>query len=219
MPLTLALDAGSMLQLAVLIVEDSGYTNLYGGLRRLFRLKNNPPSYALCEPIGKENNITLEQSEAILPTEIEPLRRKGDVDIVSKALIAISAVIFFLVIVSLQIVGVYYASKGRQAENLTVTWCSPIFELFTLAVSDGNCNFYPVAQNSRKGLGCIDLPAIRQTNWLLATLAIGSIALIFEFCDFLILMMVHSKTRWRNIKMKRPWFTVSQIICPSTLLE
>jgi hypothetical protein len=227
MPLTLPLDAGSMLQLAVLIVEDVGYRNLYQGLAQMFQSKSSQPAYELCENTGKESNIALHQFELTPRDYEEKLRKTGDVNNTAKAFIAIGATVFFFIIVSLQIVGVVKAAQGSHtSQNLTVAWCSPIFELFTVAVSDSNCNFYPVTQNSGKGLGCIKLPALQQKNWLQITLAVGSISLIFEFCDFLILVMVHGKTRWRSIKMKRPWFTVSISIvtvkifaCPITNIE
>ena len=215
MPLTLPLDAGSMLQLAVLIIEDLGYSNLWKGLTQIFQSKSKPPQYQMYEAINKDNNTTFQQAEIIPKNDEENLSQKEDVDITAKAVIAICAIVLFFIIVCLQIVGIVFASRGRHTQNLTVSWCSPIFELFAVAVSDGNCNFYPVTQNSGKGLGCINLPASRQRDWLLTTMALGSLAIVFQFLDFLILMLVHSKARWRSIKMKRPWFTVSNNILRS----
>jgi uncharacterized integral membrane protein len=202
MPLTLPLDAGSMLQLAVLIVEDVGYRGLWNGLLQKTPMKKSQSDYELCEN-GKEH-VTTQSSE------LDPNAPKtGDIDTSTKALIAIGATIAFFTIVSLQIVGVYKAAQGsRISKDLMVSWCSPLFTFFTVAASDANCNLYTTTASSAKGLGCINLPAAQQKDWLKATVALGSMSLIFEFCDFLILVLVHGKTRWRNIKMKRPWFTM-----------
>jgi hypothetical protein len=211
MPLTLPLDAGAMLQLAVLIVDDVGYRGLWHSLVHKVSGKSKQSEYELCDNTGKNSNIMVRQSEVSIGTFEESVTRPSrDVDNATKALIAIGATIFFFVIVSLQLVGVVKAAQGsHNADNLQVAWCSPLFQLFTIAASDTDCHFYPVAQDSAKGLGCIQLPASQQKNWLQGTVALGSLALVFELCDFLILVLVHGKTRWRNIRMKRPWFTVS----------
>jgi hypothetical protein len=212
MPLALPLDAGSMLQLVVLIVEDVGVPGLRSALFGIFsKPKISPPGYELCEgsSVRKEGDIIVQEAEPRPRMDIENNPRRNDADNTAKAFIAIASAAMFVIIVCMQIVGVVHAAKGREAQNLTVSWCSPIFELFAVAVSDGNCNLYPVTQNSGKGIGCIELPATQQRNWLLATVGLGSMALVFESLDFLILLLVHSKTRWRNMKMKRPWFTVS----------
>jgi uncharacterized membrane protein len=218
MPLTLPLDAGSMLQLAVLIIEDIGISNLWKSLTNGFRSKTSPPNYQMYEAVNKDNNTTFQQSEIRPRNDEENLSQKEDSDNSAKAMIAICAVVLFIIIVVLQIVGVIHASKGRNTPSLTVSWCSPIFELFAVAVSDGNCNFYPVSQNSGKGLGCINLPASRQKDWLLITVVLGSVAIVFQFLDFLILTLVHAKARWRSVKMKRPWFTVSNDTFPKRLV-
>jgi hypothetical protein len=194
MPLTLPLDAGSMLQLFALIVEDEkGFSKLRDGLFQIFNFRSRTNGYKTPGDDTRDADDDAQDS--------------GDDGI--KALVAMGAITLFLIIVSLQILGIVHATKGRsKADDLTVAWCSPIFELFTIAVSDGNCNLYPVAQNSGKGLGCVYLPAARQKNWSLAVPIFGSVALMFEFFDFLILCLVNSGTKWRNLKLRRPWFTV-----------
>jgi hypothetical protein len=208
MPLTLTLDAGSMLQLAVLIVEDIGFHSFPKAFRQFGRSKPVLPAYPLYQPVGKDNNITYQQVQMPL-NDIVTEEPKEDPDLLTKIFIAIGAVVLLIVIMILQIIGVVHAAKGRDTPDLTVSWCSPIFELFAVAVSDGNCNLYPVTQNSGKGIGCVNLEGTRQKNWLEASVILGSMALVFELFDFLILMLVHGKARWRSVKMKRPWFTVS----------
>jgi hypothetical protein len=219
MSLTLPLDAGAMLQLAVLISEEVGYHGIWRGLRGLVSSKGSSgvakrPSVAY-EVIGKDE-ITLQTIQAsISRSDEETLRNKErplPEDIGTKAVIAIAALLLFLIIVALQIVGVVHASKGRNdSDGLTVSWCSPIFELLTMAVSTGDCELYPVEQNSGKGVGCIRLPAEQQIQWLKTVVIIGSVQLIFEAFDFLILALVHGKTRWRQVKMQRPWFSVRNL--------
>ena len=45
-------------------------------------------------------------------------------------------------------------------------------------------------------------------SWLKATVAGTGLSLALETLDICILAMVHSTTRWRGVKMRRPWFSM-----------
>ena len=45
-------------------------------------------------------------------------------------------------------------------------------------------------------------------SWLHATVAGTSISLALEVLDIIVLSLVSSTTRWRGMKMRRPWFTM-----------
>jgi hypothetical protein len=123
-------------------------------------------------------------------------------------LIVASFVLFFAA-VALQIRGLVAAVHGQQSKDLQATWCSPIFQPFGLTVLDGNCIFHPVVLSPGKGVGCIDIPATQQKNWLSATVVVTSISLVIETVDLFILVFVNSKFKLsKDIKMKRPWGTM-----------
>ena len=52
------------------------------------------------------------------------------------------------------------------------------------------------------------IPGSQQLSWLKATVAGTALSLGLEMLDICILAMVHSTTRWRGVKMRRPWFTM-----------
>ena len=105
----------------------------------------------------------------------------------------------------LQIVGLMHAVKGMNGPTPLVSSCTPVFQPFGVAVLDGDCNIFTIKQNNLKGVGCIQIPGSRQMAWLKATTVGTSLALILQMVDICLLTMVHSKTRWRGIKMRRPW--------------
>jgi hypothetical protein len=124
-----------------------------------------------------------------------------------KAYIALIASILFTAIISLEITASVAASKGRSVvDNKSAAWCSPIFQS-ALAVQSG-CTIYEAKQDSTKGIGCVNLPAHLQSDWLRATEILVPVALVLQGLDFVILWAVHGSRRVRGIKMKRPWFTV-----------
>jgi hypothetical protein len=125
-----------------------------------------------------------------------------------KAFIALAALILFTCILILEIIASVAASKGRgKIESKVAAWCSPIFQPFGLAVQSG-CTFYAATQDPTKGIGCVNLPAHLQSDWLSATETLVPIALVLQGLDLVILSCVHGSRRLRGIKMQRPWFTV-----------
>ena len=109
---------------------------------------------------------------------------------------AVSALLLLLSVLILQILGLAKAVQGSKDPEPLVSWCSPIFAPFGVAVLDGNCNLYPIAQTFKKGAGCIMIQGSQQRSWLKATVAGTALSLVLEVLDVAVLVLVHSKTRW-----------------------
>ncbi len=122
--------------------------------------------------------------------------------------VATGALILFIAVFVLQVMGLDAAAKADRDVAPAVSWCSPIFQPFGVAVLDGDCDVYSVDQTFNKGIGCIHIPGVHQRAWLEATFIVTCIALVLEAVDLLIMVLVNSKTRWAEVKMKRPWCTI-----------
>ena len=120
---------------------------------------------------------------------------------------AVAALLLLLSVLILQILGLAKAVHGSKDPEPLVSWCSPIFAPFGIAVLDGNCNLYPIAQTFKKGAGCIMISGSQQMSWLKATVAGTALSLILEVLDIAILVLVHSKTRW---------YVHLMVLCPCT---
>jgi hypothetical protein len=109
----------------------------------------------------------------------------------------------------LEIRGLVAAVHGLNVDHLEVSWCSPIFTTFSLAVLDGNCNQYEITQDFKKSIGCIKMRATEQRQWLQATIVLTSLFLSIQLLDLVIMLFVNSKYRiMKAVKMKRPWFSM-----------
>ena len=190
-PLLLIIDAGSMAQVLFLVFED------YSLLTRL-RHTIKPP-----QPLDAEK-----------PFVHDPEAAKSDdsdsrILFTSKPLyIALASALLLITIFTLQFLGLHHAIPAAAQPSPSVSWCSPIFQPFGLAVLDGNCNVWPIQQTFAKGVGCILIPGHQQKAWLKATVAGTGLSIALEFIDIAILATVHSGTRWRGVKMRRPWCTM-----------
>ena len=124
--------------------------------------------------------------------------------------VLVCSAILFVAVVVLQVMGLVAAAKAVLATSAPpdVSWCSPLFQPFGLAVVDRNCHVYAVSEHNKKGIGCILLPGVWQRNWLTGTVAGTSIELVVEVVDLLILGLVNGNRRWREVKMKRPWTSI-----------
>jgi hypothetical protein len=123
-----------------------------------------------------------------------------------KRVSSILAITFFIFIFVLQILGLVYAIRAsHDPEPPPVRWCSPVFQPFGIAVRDGNCAIHPIDQSVSKGIGCIMLPGVQQAGWITGTIWGISISLILELSDVVILSFTSKNTRFRGIKMRRPW--------------
>ena len=111
---------------------------------------------------------------------------------------------------TLQIIGLVKSSQAVAASKSPplVSWCSPIFQPFGTAAVDRDCHTYTVERRGNMGVGCIQLPGVWQRTWLVGTVVGLALELAVEAVDALILVLVNGKTRWREVKMKRPWTSI-----------
>lgn len=213
-PLLLLIDAGSMAQVFFLIVEDF---SLFTRLRKVLSPHKTATGERLLQDRGEGKASNLEEGVTIAlhavnvtaQITIHPTDSKHPPLFTSKPLyIAIIALFLLITVFVLQIFGLSHAVRAAKATAPSVSWCSPIFQPFGIAVLDGNCNVWPIQQTFSKGVGCILIPGLQQKSWLEATVAGSSIAIVLELLDIIILASVHSGTRWRGVKMRRPWLTM-----------
>ena len=122
--------------------------------------------------------------------------------------IAFVSALLLISIFALQFLGLHHAVNAAKQPAPSVSWCSPIFQPFGVAVLDGNCNVWPVLQTFTKGVGCILIPGHQQMAWLEATVAGTGLSIALELVDIGILATVHGSARIRGVKMRRPWFTM-----------
>lgn len=121
---------------------------------------------------------------------------------------AFFAALSFIAVVALQVLGLVKAAQAIRPDPPLVEWCSPLLQPFGITALDGDGHAYTIIQDSNKGIGCIEIPGVWQRSWVKGTVAVTALELVFELFDTIILMTVGSSTRWREVKMKRPWFTI-----------
>ena len=184
-PLLLVIDAGSMAQVLFLVVED---------FELLTRLRN--AVMPAQEQPAEENFLQHDESKHPPLFTSKPLY------------IAWMSFLLLISIFVLQFLGLHHAINAAKQSAPSVSWCSPIFQPFGVAVLDGNCNVWPILQTFVKGVGCILIPGNQQMAWLKATVAGTGLSIGLELIDICILATVHSSFKWREIKMRRPWFTM-----------
>jgi len=129
-------------------------------------------------------------------------------DAVRYAFVALISFLFLITLLVLQIWALQAAATGRRQEDLRVNWCSPALQDFAVAVTTGNCEKFSVLDSSSKGIGCISLPGDQQRDWLLGTVIALSVALICQVLDTILMLLTNSKTKWRAVKVQRPWLTM-----------
>lgn len=233
MPLTSTLDAGAMLQLIVLILEkDGGSKKLcraaHGvihrwtprGLSRWTDLGGYVPANQDMQSAEAESKEVTGNTACADSSKADPAHDKVRG---RRAFVAIAAFVLLLIIVCLQIVGLAYTIKGRTVQDLKVAYCSASLDNVAVAVYDAdvldpttNCGtFHSLTISVNKGISCIQLPASRQRNWLLCTMIILPVCLVFQLIDFLILRTESTskskdpeKTGAHGKHMRRPWLTV-----------
>jgi hypothetical protein len=143
----------------------------------------------------------------------EPEKRK-------RAVYVIIALAMVFMMIALQAIGIGFLVKGQRIDNLQAPFCSPFFESQSVAVMDeGNRNsttncptFYSIAIDSTKGIGCIELDANLQRDWILAALIILPWSMVFETID--LGMLLFASGGWDTFRVKdlrRPWLTVSSL--------
>ena len=130
--------------------------------------------------------------------------------LVKHALVAIFATVFGIVLLSLQIWGLVAARNGLKTRDLTVNWCSPTFRDFALAITTGNCVKYDIIDSSSNGIGCIQLPASQQEEWLKGTVGALSISLLCEIIDVVLVRFARRTQdgyhrQAKGTRLRRPW--------------
>lgn len=112
-------------------------------------------------------------------------------------------------ILALQILSVIYAQKGILSPPITVEWYSPL-SLHEVAVQTGQHTVFLIRYDAKKGIGCIQLPAMLQSRFLYAIFIFVIISPVLELLDLAILLGVNSKYRiLGGAKLKRPWLTMT----------
>jgi len=196
LPLSLVIDAGAMLQVLILVGEEHG-----ARIRTWLRF------YMSCTKTRTVSSAGI-HSESLTATvdtaALDPSWRQRHPGGLTAVLVIVG--VLFISILTLQIVGLVYAVQGlHQSTTFEMSWCSPAFVLGGTAF-DLLCGNYTVMP-ADNGTGCITLPG-SQSQWLLATVLVIILQLAVEVVDALVLAFVNSKTKWRQIKMKRPWCTM-----------
>jgi len=97
MPIFTVLDIGAMMQLAFLIIEESGYPPLVHALGTIFLFRPCSPKYRNASELG-----------------IQPF-------------VALLALILGLALLVLQLYGLVIAIRGDQRDDITAVWCSTLF--------------------------------------------------------------------------------------------
>ena len=213
-PIVLVIDAGSMLQLFVLVVEKGSLgirvrdelRATYLSLRRTLHIpfrKRSEPAQPL---VRQQDEEGIEPAQPLLRQQDETI---GPLHTDRTFYIAISALLLFLAVFVLQILALQAAVKIVNGSAPLVSWCSPMFQPFGAAVIDGDCHIYAITRHEKStGIGCILIPGQQQKSWILLTLIITVAALVMEFVDLAILTYVNTKTKCNGVKMRRPWCTM-----------
>jgi hypothetical protein len=155
-----------------------------------------------------------------------------------RAWVAVLAFLIFLAMLLLQIFGFGYAIKGLaqrfHANDLNVPWCSPFLQNYVVAVYDKgiintqtNCpDFQSPTMDSNRGIGCLNLKAKRQMDFLWVTVVILPLSIVLEVVDFWRLRQPYAEERQAGENLvvaenareddaeeehfdARPWWTVS----------
>jgi hypothetical protein len=153
---------------------------------------------------------TTPHPQARQDTESQCISKSTQTDdsLLGEAVIALIALLLLLGLVTLQFIALIKAEIGRRRPNIEAKWCSPIFQSFAVTVLDGNCVVHQLNTSASKGITCISVPGEYQKAWLVGTVALLSVSLIFEAFDVLLLLASEPRNRCRGAKLHRPWFSM-----------
>ncbi|KAH8748381.1 hypothetical protein BGZ57DRAFT_835419 [Hyaloscypha finlandica] len=209
-PISLVLPAGAMIQQLVLLVEMHG--SQIPLLRGIIVERTKPSDCGFWNPHWFRRKGSSGKSDRGLdPDEGNEHQTSSSTNTRLCWTLVIMALSLFLPVwfAVLEIRGLVAAVHGLNVDHLEVSWCSPIFTTFSLAVLDGNCNQYEITQDFKKSIGCIKMRATEQRQWLQATIVLTSLFLSIQLLDLVIMLLVNSKYRiMKAVKMKRPWFSM-----------
>jgi hypothetical protein len=211
-PILLVIDAGSMLQLIVLLTEAGSLkTRVLGKWKAAFRHSSQSGTDEY-KPLPSDQLQNSPRSPAV-----SSLQDKKVIPLCKDRLFwtAIAAVILFLAVSILQIYGLVAAVISAKDGAPLVSWCSPLFQPFGIALVDSDCHAYAVTHHTKsKGLGCLRLPGVQQKFWITLTLIVTIIGLVAEALDLIILVFTKNKPVDENqsalwwSRSRRPWFTI-----------
>lgn len=210
-PLVLLIDAGSMLQIAVLVEEAGWLLGRIGlvfagwrqGLMRRGWVIVIAGWWRALRRRGEDRETEMELIPAA-PPEPEEGPRRQPLRQDFRFWVAMTSLALFFAVIVLQVFGLVKAVGHHSGQAPSVAWCSPIFQPFGIAVLDGNCSVHAVDQSFNKGIGCIHIPGLQQKGWIKGTVIGIAISLVLEVGDALILFLVNSNTRWSKAKMRHP---------------
>jgi len=208
-PVALIVDAGAMLQVFILILEEDGH-RVHEYWKNFLRRSDSRSEASIQDdkpieerPISDPSGRDAQAQEAAQHSQQSD--SSGRDPRFSTLLLTLSTILF-IAILSLQIIGLVSATHGFVGSAPQVqSYCSPAFVLGR-TVYDVLCNNYTITPVDN-GTGCIDIPG-NQNQWLQATMATLIVEIILEMLDGMTLLLVNSNRHVREVKMKRPWCTM-----------
>lgn len=150
------------------------------------------------------------ESQRSLPRPKHP-EESYEKDALRHSIVGLFAFILLLILIGLQIYGLYATIRSRNQKDLKVQWCSPSFRDFGIALTMGNCKLYPIIDDRDSGISCIELPAEQQQEWIIGTIISLVVALACQIGDMVLLKWTQhaSKRKCRGtVRLQRPWLTM-----------
>ncbi|PKS05693.1 hypothetical protein jhhlp_007960 [Lomentospora prolificans] len=211
MPLFIILDIGAMMQLAYLIIDETGIVLLWCAMKNtfgLFRLRGAHTSQRqitrwrqsaseLDHPQTAYNNNSTVQTVSLPPTV------PRGYDLASKAWLTTLSFLLMLTLIGLQLAGLAYAALAIRRlpgdKDMEAKWCSPVFQGARSIIAD--CEIQDVHPGENETVYCAKLPGRDQKRWLAATVAILSLSLVAQLIDATILLFA-------SRRVKRPWLSM-----------
>ena len=233
-PITLIGDLGAVVQVLVLVIEQSAEDSqprnedrrrILGGIKKYISKIRGPSTHQGNGESAPFANDTARQVHADTPSGSHSGNvAGGDLeDNVSCDLekpnvpqwrpfrwdecvvIAISASLLVSLVI-LQLVAIRHINLGLASDEvLKERLCSPAFQIGS-QVYDLACNEFPVTV-ILPGTACIEVDG-DQHIWLTSVRAVLIVDLILETLDLIILILVKATTKFQGARMKRPWFSI-----------
>jgi hypothetical protein len=150
------------------------------------------------------------ESQHSLPRPRVPDETYGE-DALRHSIVALVAFALLLILIALQLYGLYAAIRSRNEKDLKVQWCSPSFRDFGIALTTGNCELFSIIDDRNSGISCIELPAEQQREWIIGTIVALVAASACQIGDMILLKWTQndSKRKCRGtVRLQRPWLTM-----------
>jgi len=217
-PVTLIGDVGAVVQVLVLVIEQSAEDDQHRNedRRRILRSCRKYIPGIPRQPISQENNedhALPDGDDHIANNDQKPALANQNVNAPTwrpfrwdEWVVIVVSGLLLLGLLTLQILALRHTTLSLQGNPLLQdSYCSPAFQIGT-QVYDLACNEFPITPNFR-GTGCIKVPG-DQLTWLSGVRAVLIVQLILEILDVAILILVKGTTRFQGARMKRPWFSI-----------